>query len=55
MVNFLYKIYIFVWILHGCLTNTVSALDPNYSVKKRLWCIYFSELFYNFSSASQLA
>ena len=28
-------IYIFVWIQQGCLTNMVSALDPN-SVRKRL-------------------
>ena len=29
MVIFLYNLYIFVWIKHGCSANTVSALDPN--------------------------
>ena len=38
MVIFQYNLYIFVWILHGCLTNTVYAMDPNNSVIKRLWC-----------------
>ena len=39
MVIFQYKLYIFVWIYHGCLTNTVYAMDPNNNVIKRLWCI----------------
>ena len=37
--SFFYIIFtFFVWIQHGCLTNTVYALDPNNSVIKRLWC-----------------
>ena len=40
MVIFQYNLYIFVWIKHGCLTNTVNALDPNNGVIKRLWCIF---------------
>ena len=40
MVIFQYNLYIFVWIQHGCLTNTVYAMDPNNSVIKRLWCVY---------------
>ena len=39
MVIFLYNLYIFVWIQHGCLTNMVYAMDPNNSVIKRLWCM----------------
>ena len=31
---------VFVWILHGCLTNMVYIMDPNNSVIKRLWCIW---------------
>ena len=26
---FLYNLYIFVWIQHSCLANTVFALDPS--------------------------
>ena len=29
MVFFLYNLYIFVWIQHGCLNNTVFALGPS--------------------------
>ena len=36
--HFLYNLYTLVWIQHGCLTNRVSALDPNNIVIKRLWC-----------------
>ena len=43
MVIFQYNLYIFVWIEHGCLTNTVYAMDPNTSVIKRLWCISVTE------------
>ena len=39
MVIFQYNLYIFIWIKHSCLTNTVYAMDPNNSVIKRLWCI----------------
>ena len=39
MVIFQYNLYIFVWIYHGCLTNTVYAMDPNNSVIKRSRCI----------------
>ena len=39
MVIFQYNLYIFVWIKHGCLTNTFYAMDPNNSVIKRLRCI----------------
>ena len=39
MVIFQYNLYIFVWIYHGCLTNTVYAMDPDNRVIKRLWCI----------------
>ena len=42
MVIFQYNIYIFVWILHGCLTNMVYAMDPNNSVIKRLWCNFIT-------------
>ena len=38
-VIFLYNLYFFVWIYHGCKTNTIYVLDPNNSVIKRLWCI----------------
>ena len=38
MVIFLYNLYMFVWIQHACLANTVFALDPSNSVVKRLWC-----------------
>ena len=38
--HFSIYLYIFVWIYHGCLTNTVYAMDPNNSVIKRLWCIW---------------
>ena len=41
MIIFLYDPYIFVWIQHGCLANMVFALNPNNSVIKRLWCIYY--------------
>ena len=44
MVIFQYNLYIFVWIKHGCLTNTVYAKDPNSSVIKRLWCIQFTQI-----------
>ena len=37
-VLFLYNVCIFVWILHGCLTKMVFAVDPDISVMKRLWC-----------------
>ena len=40
MVIFQYNLYIFVWIEHGCLTNTVYVMDPNNSVIKRSWCIH---------------
>ena len=33
---FLYNLYIFVWIQHGCLANRVLVLDPSSSVIKRL-------------------
>ena len=46
IVIFQYNLYIFVWILHGCLTNTVYAVDPNYSVIKRLWYICCFEMKY---------
>ena len=38
MVIFLYNLYIFVWIQHGFLDNTVLTLDSSNSVIKR-WCI----------------
>ena len=38
---FLYNFYSFVWIQHGCLPNTVIALEPSNSVIKRLCFIYF--------------
>ena len=38
MVIFQYNLYIFVWIQHGCLNNTVYAMDRNNSVIKKLWC-----------------
>ena len=38
MVIFQYNLDIFVWIKHGCLTNTVYVMDPNNSFIKRLWC-----------------
>ena len=43
MVIFLYKLYFFVWIQHGCLANTGLALDPSNSVIKRLWCVVFAK------------
>ena len=43
MVIFLYNLYIFVWIQHGCLANMVFAFDPSNSVKKRLWFISISD------------
>ena len=43
MVIFQYHLYIFVWILHGCLTNMVYAMDPNSSVIKRLWCTVLAD------------
>ena len=46
MVIFLYKLYIFVWIQHGCIPNTVYALDPKNSVIKRLWCIMTKAILY---------
>ena len=33
---FLYNLYIFVWIQHGCSINMVFALEPSNSVVKRL-------------------
>ena len=39
MVIILYKLYIFVWIKHGCLANMVFALEHRDSVIKRLWYI----------------
>ena len=36
MVIFPYHLYIFVWILHGCLAEMVDALDPTKSVIRRL-------------------
>ena len=42
MVLFLYNLYIFVEIKHGCLTNTVSAGNPKNSVIKGLGCIWVS-------------
>ena len=39
MVIFLYHLYIFVWIQHGCLANTVYALEYSNTVMKRLLCI----------------
>ena len=41
MVIFLYNLYIFVWIQHGCLANIVFVLDPSNSVIKRLLCRYY--------------
>ena len=41
---FLYNLYILFGILHGCLTNTVSALDPNNSFIKQLWCIRLGKI-----------
>ena len=41
MVIFQYNLYIFVWIQHGSITNTVYAMDPNNSVIKRLWCTLY--------------
>ena len=38
MVILLYNIYIFVWIQHRCLTNTVFALGPsNFLYYKEVW------------------
>ena len=50
MVIFQYNlyIYIFVWKQHGCLTNTVCAMDTNNSVIKRLWCIKYSNTLTHF-------
>ena len=36
MVIFLYNPYIFVWIQHFCLANTVFASETNKSVIKKL-------------------
>ena len=55
-VHFLYNLYFFVWIQHGCLANMFFALDPSNSVIKRLWynlyicCLFSTEklLFRNY-------
>ena len=39
MVIFLYNLYIYISIQHGCSANMVLALDFSYSVIKRLSCI----------------
>ena len=39
MVIFLYKLYVFVCVQHGCLPNTVFTLDLSNSVIKRLSCM----------------
>ena len=36
MVIFLYNLYNSVLIQHGCLANSVFALEPSYCVRKRL-------------------
>ena len=33
-------LHIFNLMQHGCLIKTVSSLDPNHCVIKRLWCIF---------------
>ena len=53
MVIFLYNLYIFVWIQHGCIANTIYALDPNNSVIKRLWCTCFPDLAEEFPKDSK--
>ena len=40
LVIFLYNLYIFVWLQHGCLADIVLVLDPSSSVIKWLWCNY---------------
>ena len=39
MVTFLYNLYIFIWIQHGCFF-LLLAFDPSNSVIKRLWCTF---------------
>ena len=45
MVIFQYNLYIFVRILHGCLTNTVYDMDPNNGAIKRLWYMLYNGRF----------
>ena len=40
MVIFLYNQYIFAWIQHISLANTVFALDPSINVINRLWFLF---------------
>ena len=48
MVNFLYNLYIFVWIQHSCSANTVFTSDPSYSAIKMLECMFLSRLYISF-------
>ena len=55
MVIFLYNLYIFVWLQHSCLANTILALDLNNTVN-RIRNVHVFLNFYNeiFSSKGNL-